>query len=100
MERKEVENLEQRNASLEKEVAAYKNRRKIEREIELLEVILPCKEYLDARDEYNALKTRREDLHQKVLKLKERDKPVLEFKECVYFFSLLFSPFILRDLSE
>ncbi|KAL5529915.1 SMC5 [Sanghuangporus sanghuang] len=81
VERKEVETLEQRNASLEKEVAAYKNRRKIEREIELLEVILPCKEYLDAREEYNALKIRREELHQKALELKERSKPVLDFKE-------------------
>ena len=87
-----MENLQQRNANLEKEVTAYKNRRKIEREIELLEVILPCKEYLDARNEYDVLKTRRQEVHAKAQALKDRSKPVMDFKEfgfCLLSFLLL-----------
>lgn len=78
-----METLEQRNATLEKEVSAYKNRRKIEKQIELFEVILPCKEYLESRKEYELLKERRQQLHERASELQKRSKPVLDFKEYV-----------------
>ncbi|EJD01702.1 P-loop containing nucleoside triphosphate hydrolase protein [Fomitiporia mediterranea MF3/22] len=80
IERREVETLEQRNATLEREVSAYKNRRRIEREIELLELILPFKEYLNARNDYDTLKKRRAELHEKALNLKKRSQPVHDYK--------------------
>ncbi|KAI5121182.1 hypothetical protein M0805_005983 [Coniferiporia weirii] len=80
-ERSELGTLEQRNATLEKEVQAYQQRREIEQKIELLELILPFKEYIDARAEYDRLKRSREELHERVTALKQRNQPVLDFKE-------------------
>lgn len=79
--RSNLETQEHRNAALERDVQAYLERKDIERQISLLELILPFKEYLESREEYNRLKEEREKMHQKVLALQERNKPVREFKE-------------------
>lgn len=80
-ERSHLETQEQRNAALEKDVQAYMERKEIEQQIDLLELLLPFKEYLDSRKEYERLRTLRETLHEKALRLQRRNEPVRIVKE-------------------
>lgn len=89
-EEKEIKNLQQRNKTSEREVQAYRARKEIEDQIKLLELLLPFKEYLDARIRYNALKLRREQLHAKCKALEQRNRPALEFQKCGMVLILLF----------
>lgn len=71
--------------------------------MELLEVILPCKEYLEAKSEYDRLKKIRNDLHKKVATLQEKNTPVVEFKKCVhihYPFNLSLTGRLCRQLEK
>ena len=72
-----------RNKNSENEVNAYRKRKSIEDEIRLLELLLPFKEYIDARNEYAALKERRERVHERCKQLEQRNRPALELKACV-----------------
>ena len=79
-EHSELETLERRNANLEKDVNAYMQRREIERRVELLEVVLPVKEYLQAKAEYDKAKEERKKVHEKVQELEAQNKPVVDFR--------------------
>ena len=72
--------LEQRNTNLEKEVQAYRNRREIEKRIELFDLILPFKEYLDSRVVYTKLKAERKKTYERVLQFKSAREPVEQFR--------------------
>ena len=72
-----------RNKNSENDVNAYRKRKEIEEHIRLLELLLPFKEYIDARNEYGALKERRERVHERCKQLEQRNKPALELKEYV-----------------
>lgn len=76
-----METQEQRNAVLEKDVQAYLERKEIEQQIDFLDLLLPFKEYLLSREEYDRLKTLRETLHERALRLQRRNEPVRTLKE-------------------
>ena len=76
----ELETLERRDANLEKDVNAYKQQREIERRVELLEVVLPVKEYLQAKAEYGKAKEERKKAHERVQGLEAQNKPVVDFR--------------------
>ncbi|TDL30065.1 P-loop containing nucleoside triphosphate hydrolase protein [Rickenella mellea] len=79
-ERLDLATLEQRNSILERDVQQYKQRREIERKVELLELLLPFKEYLESKVLYEERKRKRQDLHAKTIALAEKNKPVHDFK--------------------
>lgn len=60
---------------------AYRQRREIERRVELLEIALPVKEYYEAKKVYDELKAERNRLHAKKQALDEQNQPMKEFKE-------------------
>ncbi|KAH9939337.1 P-loop containing nucleoside triphosphate hydrolase protein [Epithele typhae] len=54
--REQLNNLEGRNAELQKQVKLYQERQTLEKRIELLSVIVPFTSYYEARDKYYAMK--------------------------------------------
>lgn len=49
-------------------------------QIELLELLLPFKEYLESKILYDELKAKRNNLHSEVTKLAEKNKPAHTLK--------------------
>ncbi|KZT02149.1 P-loop containing nucleoside triphosphate hydrolase protein [Laetiporus sulphureus 93-53] len=84
-----LKTMEERNANLEREVKRFEERRQIERDpwagltvkqIELLELILPFREYVEAKERYGTLKEKQRTLHERVMTLQRRNAPILTCK--------------------
>ncbi|KZT06482.1 P-loop containing nucleoside triphosphate hydrolase protein [Laetiporus sulphureus 93-53] len=75
-----LKTMEERNANLEREVKRFEERRQIERDIELLELILPFREYVEAKERYGTLKEQQRKLHEHVMTLQKRNAPILTHK--------------------
>ena len=73
--------MQDRNENLEREVQRFKERRQIEQQIELYLLILPFKEYMEAKEVYAAAKTKHRLLLENVKTLKAANAPVLDFKK-------------------
>ncbi|KAJ7760373.1 hypothetical protein B0H16DRAFT_1719878 [Mycena metata] len=67
--------LQERNDNIERDVQRYRERKKIERMITLLHVLIPVQHYREARAQYILLKKRQRAQHDKVSRLQERNKP-------------------------
>ncbi|KAH7926802.1 P-loop containing nucleoside triphosphate hydrolase protein [Leucogyrophana mollusca] len=74
-ERDQLRTMEERNAQLERDVQRYQERRRIEKEIETLRVLIPVNEYHEAKEVYSRTKQRQRQLHAKVRKLKDKNAP-------------------------
>ncbi|KAJ6469210.1 hypothetical protein C8R47DRAFT_1024336 [Mycena vitilis] len=70
-----MQQLVERNEGIERDVQRYRERKKIERSISLLKVLVPVQHYREARVEYHALRKHQRALHERVSRLKERNKP-------------------------
>ncbi|KIP10370.1 hypothetical protein PHLGIDRAFT_101267 [Phlebiopsis gigantea 11061_1 CR5-6] len=77
----QLANMEERNANLERDVKKYEERQKIEREIEFLELLLPFKEYSEAKDKYEGAKARQRKAHEKLKTIQAKNAPIIEFKD-------------------
>ena len=67
---------------LERDVQRFKERKEIEDQIALLELIIPFMEYMEARQRYQTAKAEQRRLHDEVKKLQDKNKPILDFKKC------------------
>ncbi|KAJ7180479.1 P-loop containing nucleoside triphosphate hydrolase protein [Mycena filopes] len=67
--------LQERNDNIERDVQRYRERKKIERTITLLRVLIPVQHYREARSEFIRLKARQRAQHHKVSRLQERNQP-------------------------
>ncbi|KAJ3719185.1 hypothetical protein C8R42DRAFT_628654 [Lentinula raphanica] len=67
--------MQARNAAIEREVDRYRERRKIEEMIKILEVYIPCASYRELLARYNELKETQRKMHQNVLRLKAKNEP-------------------------
>ncbi|KAH9482179.1 Structural maintenance of chromosomes protein 5 [Psilocybe cubensis] len=65
----------ERNEGIENDVARYKERKKIEHEIGLLNLLIPVAEYRESRVKYFEIKELQRKLHAKVQRLKEKNEP-------------------------
>ncbi|KIJ69821.1 hypothetical protein HYDPIDRAFT_78852 [Hydnomerulius pinastri MD-312] len=74
-ERDQLKTMEERNAQLERDVARYQERKRIEKEISVLEVLIPVNEYHEAKERYAQAKERQRELHARVTRLKDRNAP-------------------------
>ncbi|KAF8651094.1 hypothetical protein AX16_004894 [Volvariella volvacea WC 439] len=72
---KEKAQKQLRNDGIENEVLRYNERKKIEHEIALLELLIPVEAYRKMHKQYLALKVKQRALHSKVNKLKEKNRP-------------------------
>ncbi|KZT70296.1 P-loop containing nucleoside triphosphate hydrolase protein [Daedalea quercina L-15889] len=81
--RDQLKNLEERNANLERDVRKHEERRQIEHDIELLELILPFKEYTEAKAVYMEAKESSKKVHERYQKLQARNAPILEQKKAI-----------------
>ncbi|KAI9574324.1 P-loop containing nucleoside triphosphate hydrolase protein [Boletus coccyginus] len=68
--------MEERNAQLERDVARYQERLKIEKQISILRVLIPVNEYHEAKELYAESKERQRALHARVAELRDKNAPV------------------------
>ncbi|KIL63939.1 hypothetical protein M378DRAFT_78988 [Amanita muscaria Koide BX008] len=71
--------LQERNAAIERDVQRFRERKRIEHDIELLNVLIPVEEYRIMRQKYINYKAEQRVWHKKVSKLKAKNAPVHEF---------------------
>ncbi|KAJ7764112.1 P-loop containing nucleoside triphosphate hydrolase protein, partial [Mycena maculata] len=70
-----VQQLIERNESIERDVQRYRDRKKIEHAIALLRVLIPVQAYREARAQFIALKARQRAQHLRVTTLREKNAP-------------------------
>ncbi|KAI9442797.1 P-loop containing nucleoside triphosphate hydrolase protein [Lactarius psammicola] len=80
-EKQQLKTLEDRNAMLEREVQRFNERKEFERQIALVELILPFMEYMEAKRHYTDVKARQRSLHKRVQTLQQKNKPIHDFKK-------------------
>lgn len=85
--------MEERNAQLERDVARYQERLRIEKQacsiplqstpvrvniaqIAILNVLIPVNEYHEAKERYAEAKERQRELHARVAELRDKNAPV------------------------
>ncbi|KAF8237930.1 P-loop containing nucleoside triphosphate hydrolase protein [Tricholoma matsutake] len=71
----QLRQMVERNEGIERDVQRYLERKKIEHEIELLEVLIPIQNYRELRNKYVDAKAEQRKLHEKVMKLKAKNEP-------------------------
>ncbi|KAI9434892.1 P-loop containing nucleoside triphosphate hydrolase protein [Lactarius indigo] len=80
-EKQQLKTLEDRNAMLERDVQRFNERREIERQIALVELILPFMEYMEAKRYYTDVKAKQRSLHKRVQTLQQKNQPIHNFKK-------------------
>ncbi|KAG8987488.1 Structural maintenance of chromosomes protein 5 [Tulasnella sp. JGI-2019a] len=76
----ELQQLEDKNKELERDVVRWQERCRLEREVELWEIIVLATEYKVMKARYHEIKNERATLHAKWKLLRERDQPLLDLK--------------------
>ncbi|KAG1752385.1 P-loop containing nucleoside triphosphate hydrolase protein [Suillus paluster] len=74
-EQERLKTMQDRNSQLERDVQRYQERKRVEKDIAVLEVLIPVNEYHEAKERYQKAKDRQRDLHARVRKLKDRNAP-------------------------
>ncbi|KAI0774684.1 P-loop containing nucleoside triphosphate hydrolase protein [Trametes elegans] len=81
--RDQLQTMEERNANLERDVRRYEERRALEQKIELLEFIVPIKEYYVSREKYRLMRPVQKEAMRKFRRLKLRNKPYLDMDKAL-----------------
>ncbi|KAL7282760.1 hypothetical protein ACG7TL_004235 [Trametes sanguinea] len=81
--REQLKTMEERNANLERDVRRYEERRALEKKIELLEFIVPIKEYYEARERYRVIKPKQREALRNLRQLQKRHKPYLDMDKAL-----------------
>ena len=100
--REQLKTMEDRNANLERDVRRYEERRALEKkvrrvkifysrstvsltnvQIELLEFIVPIKEYYEAREKYRIMKPKQREAIRNLQRLQKRHKPYIDLDKSV-----------------
>ncbi|KAJ7183001.1 hypothetical protein C8R43DRAFT_1145589 [Mycena crocata] len=71
----QVRQWQERNDNIERDVQRYRDRKKIERSIALLRVLVPVQHYRESHAEYTLLKATRRAQHERVLRMQVRNAP-------------------------
>ncbi|KAG9104434.1 Structural maintenance of chromosomes protein 5, partial [Ceratobasidium sp. 392] len=79
--KRELQHLESQNAAMEATVARYQRRRELEREVELLNLLLPFAQYNESKKMYDELKKRREQVRQMLDEATAKIQPIEQKKE-------------------
>ncbi|KAF8266427.1 P-loop containing nucleoside triphosphate hydrolase protein [Lactarius quietus] len=80
-EKQKLKTLEDRNAVLERDVQRFNERKDLERQIALVDLILPFMEYMEAKRNYTDVKAKQRSLHQRVKTLQQKNQPIHDFKK-------------------
>ncbi|RDX55312.1 P-loop containing nucleoside triphosphate hydrolase protein [Lentinus brumalis] len=81
--RDQLKTMEERNANLERDVRRYEERAALEKRIKLLELIVPFKEYYEARDVYRDLKPKKAEAVKNWKLLKRRNQPFVDMQKAM-----------------
>ncbi|KAG2141629.1 P-loop containing nucleoside triphosphate hydrolase protein [Suillus cothurnatus] len=74
-EQERLKTMQERNSQLERDVQRYQERKRIEKDIAVLKVLIPVNEYHEAKERYQKAKDRQRELHARVRRLKDRNAP-------------------------
>ncbi|ESK86523.1 structural maintenance of chromosome complex subunit [Moniliophthora roreri MCA 2997] len=77
----QLHQMQERNAAIEKEVERYNERKRIEEQIALFDILIPVARYEELFEKYGRLKLEQRRLHAKVQKLKQKNAPAHELLE-------------------
>ncbi|CAE6393516.1 unnamed protein product, partial [Rhizoctonia solani] len=78
---RELQHLESQNAAQEAQVERYKQRRKLERQVELLSLLLPFAQYAESKLQYDELKKKRETAKRMLEEANAKIEPIQRKKE-------------------
>ncbi|KAI8989879.1 P-loop containing nucleoside triphosphate hydrolase protein [Trametes punicea] len=81
--REQLKTMVERNTNLERDVRRYEERRALEKKIELLEFIVPIKEYYEAREKYREIKPKQREAIRNLQRLQMRHKPYLDMDKAL-----------------
>ncbi|KAF8759967.1 P-loop containing nucleoside triphosphate hydrolase protein [Rhizoctonia solani] len=79
--KRELQHLESQNAAQEAQVERYKQRRKLERQVELLSLLLPFAQYAESKLQYDELKKKRESAKGMLEEANAKIEPIQRKKE-------------------
>ncbi|KAF8709654.1 P-loop containing nucleoside triphosphate hydrolase protein, partial [Rhizoctonia solani] len=79
--KRELQHLESQNAAQEAQVERYKQRRKLERQVELLSLLLPFAQYAESKLQYDELKKKRESAKRMLEEANAKIEPIQRKKE-------------------
>ncbi|KAF9266101.1 P-loop containing nucleoside triphosphate hydrolase protein [Marasmius fiardii PR-910] len=71
-----LQQMRERNDAIEKEVERYQERKRIEEQIEILNLYIPSVKYNELREEFNVAKEKQRKLFRKVSKLEAKKAPI------------------------
>ncbi|KAF9458464.1 P-loop containing nucleoside triphosphate hydrolase protein [Collybia nuda] len=71
----DLRQMQERNEGIERDVQRYKDRLKIEHDIELLNVLIPVEGYREMRAKFMVMRAKQRKLHEEVKKLKAKNEP-------------------------
>ncbi|KIY46041.1 P-loop containing nucleoside triphosphate hydrolase protein [Fistulina hepatica ATCC 64428] len=74
----QIEQLTERNRTIERDVQRVKERQQIEYQIAFLDLLIPVMKYREMKEEYDKMKDLQRKLHEKVRRLKEKNGPAHE----------------------
>ncbi|CAE6422238.1 unnamed protein product [Rhizoctonia solani] len=78
---RELQHLESQSAAQEAQVERYKQRRKLERQVELLSLLLPFAQYAESKLQYDELKKKRESAKRMLEEANSKIEPIQRKKE-------------------
>ncbi|ELU45347.1 chromosome structural maintenance protein smc5 [Rhizoctonia solani AG-1 IA] len=81
VDKRELQHLESQNAAQEAQVERYKQRRKLERQVELLSLLLPFAQYAESKLQYDELKKKRESAKRMLEEANAKIEPIQRKKE-------------------
>ncbi|KAF7312005.1 Purine nucleoside phosphorylase [Mycena indigotica] len=77
----QMNQLQERNNQIERDVQRYKERKDIELKISILNIFIPVEQYREARIQWLALKAKKQILHNKAVRLKQKNEPAHQYLE-------------------
>ncbi|KIY64376.1 P-loop containing nucleoside triphosphate hydrolase protein [Cylindrobasidium torrendii FP15055 ss-10] len=77
----QLQQMKDRNDAIERDVERYKERKRIEQEMKLLEVCIPVQTYLETRDRYNEVRAKKKIISDRCKVLKDKNAPAHQFQK-------------------
>ncbi|KAJ7056762.1 P-loop containing nucleoside triphosphate hydrolase protein [Mycena amicta] len=75
----QMNQLQERNNQIERDVQRYKERKEIELKINILRILVPVERYREARTKWIALKAKKQVFHNRALRLKQKNQPAHDY---------------------
>ncbi|KAF7317180.1 Purine nucleoside phosphorylase [Mycena chlorophos] len=79
----QMNQLQERNNQIEREVQRYKERKEIELRIHILRILLPVERYRESRIKWMELKAKKQVYYQRAMRLKDKNQPAHDYLDAL-----------------